>query len=88
MTRFDKSIDWLEMYVSDRESMQNTMIRNMSADLDAGYDYFGKSIKQQRVAIDEFRAKFDAVLDMFKTMSEEQVNRWCFYELKKLGAIE
>ena len=88
MTRFDKSIDWLEMYVSERESMQNTMIRNMSADLDAGYDYFGKSIKQQRAAIDEFRAKFDAVLDMFKTMTDDAVQHWCFYELKKLGAIE
>ena len=88
MTRFDKSIDWLELYIADRDGMLSTMIRNMSADLDAGYDYFGKSIKQQRAAIDEFRAKFDAVLDMFKTMSEEQVNRWCFYELKKLGAIE
>ena len=88
MTRFDKNTDWLELYVSDRESMQDTMIRNMSADLNAGYNYFGESIKRQRAAIDEFRAKFDAVMDMFKGMTDDAVQHWCFYELKKLGAIE
>lgn len=88
MTRFDKNTDWLEMYVSDRESMQDTMIRNMSADLNAGYNYFGECIKRQRAEIDAFRAKFDAVLDMFKGMTDDAVQHWCFYELKKLGAIE
>lgn len=88
MTRFTNSIDWLEMYCTDRDGMLSTMARNMAADLECGYDYFGKSIMQQRAKIEEFRANYDKILDMFKTMSEEQVNRWCFYELKKLGAIE
>jgi len=88
MTRFTKSIDWLEMYCADRESMLSTMARNMAADLECGYDYFGKSIMQQRAKIEEFRANYDKILDMFKTMTDDAVQHWCFYELKKLGAIE
>ena len=87
MTRFTNSVDWLEMYVADRESMLDTMIRNMQADLNAGYNYFGKSIVSQRGQIDRFKEKFDTVLDMFKSMSDDAVQHWCFYELKKLGAI-
>ena len=88
MTRFSKSIDWLEMYCADRESMLSTMARNMAADLECGYDYFGCSITKQRAKIEEFRANYNKVLDMFKTMTDDAVQHWCFYELKKLGAIE
>lgn len=87
MTRFNGSIDWLEMYVADRESMLETMVRNMSSDLNAGYDYFGNSITSQRREIDRFKKSFDDVLDMFKGMTDDAVQHWCFYELKKLGAI-
>lgn len=68
--------------------MLSTMIRNMSADLDCGYDYFGKSISQQREAIDEYKKEFDREMEQFKTMDEKQVNRWCFYDMKKRGVIE
>ena len=86
MTRYSSAIDYLEIYTADRDSMLYTMVKNMQADLEAGYDYFGQSITRQRAQIDDFKRRFDSVLDMFKGMTEENVNRWCFYELKKLGA--
>ena len=88
MTRYSSAIDYLEIYTADRDSMLYTMVKNMQADLEAGYDYFGQSITRQRAQIDDFKRRFDSVIDMFKGMTEENVNRWCFYELKKLGAIE
>lgn len=51
------------------------------------YDYFGKSIVEQNKAIEKYKSDVDDTFDLFKTMDEEEVNRWCFYDLKKRGAI-
>lgn len=80
--------DWFEIWFEDRESILNTMMRNMGADLEAGYNYFGQSIIKQRQEIQKYKDETDHTLDMFKDMDEKAVNRWCFYELKKHGAIE
>jgi hypothetical protein len=79
--------DWFSVWQDDKESILQTMISNMASDLNAGYDYFGKSITQQRKTIEEYKASIDATYDLFKSMNENEVNRWCFYDLKKRGAI-
>ena len=80
--------DWFDLWFDDKQSMANIMIKNMAADLAAGYDYFGACITNQREMIDSYKARFDAEMDSFKTMDEKQVNRWCYYDMKKRGAIE
>lgn len=87
MAKFDKNVDWFEMYMEDNKSLLQTMVRNMTSDLSAGYDYFGKSIVGQRQEIEQFKRRLDDTLDMFKAMDEAAVQRWCFYELVKKGAI-
>ena len=87
MTRITDREDWFEVWFEDRESILNTMVRNMAADLNAGYDYFGQSITQQKRMIAGYKEETDSTLDMFKGMTEKEVNRWCYYELKKRGAI-
>lgn len=87
MARITDRNDWFDVWFEDRESILNTMVRNMASDLNAGYDYFGQSITQQKQEIAEYKAQTDKTLDMFKDMDEKAVNRWCFYELKKHGAI-
>lgn len=79
--------DWFEIWEDDKESILQTMIKNMASDLDHGYDYFGKSIMEQKKSIEEYRQEIDNAYELFKTMDEKQVNRWCFYDLKKRGAI-
>lgn len=79
--------DWFELWFSDKQSMIDTMIRNMAADLEAGYNYFGKCITEQREMIDQYKTQFDAEMDAFKTMDDKQVNRWCYYDMKKRGVI-
>lgn len=88
MIRYDNSENWFGIWVEDRKAMQETMVRNMTADLNVGYDYFGTSIVCQRFLIDEYKRQTDAQLDRFKTMREEEINRWCFYDLVQKGAIE
>ncbi len=78
---------WFEMWFSDKQSLVETMVKNMQADLDAGYNYFGDCIKRQRKEIDEYKAEFDRQVDAFKAMEEKQVERWCYYDMKKRGAI-
>ena len=87
MARITDRNDWFDVWFEDRESILSTMVRNMASDLNAGYDYFGQSITKQKQEIAEYKAQTDKTLDMFKDMDEKAVNRWCFYELKKNGAI-
>ena len=80
--------NWFEMWFQDKKAMLATMISNMAADLNAGYDLYGTSIIKQQKMIDEYRKDFEDQMDKFKEMEDKQVNRWCFYDLKKRGAIE
>ena len=79
--------DWFEIWFEDKQSMIETMTSNMAADLQAGYDFFGNSIQNQMRDIQEYKNRFDAQMEDFKFMEEKAVNRWCFYDLKKRGAI-
>lgn len=87
MARITDRNDWFDVWFEDRESILNTMVRNMASDLNAGYNYFGQNITRQKQEIAEYKVQTDKTLDMFKDMDEKAVNRWCFYELKKHGAI-
>ena len=80
--------DWFDLWFEDKKSMVSTMVQNMASDLKAGYDFFGDCIKGQRKAIEDYKEDIDRTLDMFKAMDEAAVNRWCFYDMKKRGAID
>lgn len=86
--RYNKNIDWFSLWEMDKKSIITTMYRNMAADLAAGYDLYGKSITQQRQLITQYETEYSNTLETFKTMTEEQINHWCFYDLKQRGAIE
>lgn len=84
---------WFDIWYGDKESIIATMVQNMADDLNAGYDYFGKSIMEQRKMIEEYKAQFDAEYEMLKGIvlqyadGEKRVERWCYLDLKKRGAI-
>lgn len=87
MARVTDRNDWFDIWFADKQGVIDCMTRNMAADLEAGYDYFGNSIRSQREAIETYKAEFDRQVDEFKMMDEKQVNRWCFYDMKKRGVI-
>lgn len=78
---------WFDLWYEDKEGILNTMLKNMRADLDAGYDYFGKSITQQREDIDNYKKKFDEEVEMLKNKTPKETEHWCKLDLKKRGAI-
>lgn len=88
MAKFTDCDAWFEMWHDDKQCIIDTMVHNMQADLEAGYDYFGNSIKQQREEIDAYKADFDNQMSKFWTMTHEDVEKWCFYDLVRRGAIE
>lgn len=88
MARITDSNDWFEIWFKDKQSIINTMIKNMAADLDACSKIVVPCIRKQQADIETYKAQFDEEMDMFKDMEEKAVNRWCYYDLKKRGAIE
>lgn len=87
MARLTERNDWFDLWYDDKNSIIDTMARNMAADLAAGYSYFGQSIVKQRREIAQYKEQMDAEIDAFKEMDEKEVNRWCYYDMKKRGAI-
>lgn len=41
MARVTERDDWFEIWFTDKKAMIETMVHNMAADLENGYDYFG-----------------------------------------------
>lgn len=87
MARITDRNDWFELWVEDKNSIIETMVRNMTADIEAGHSYFGDSIKKQRRDLENYKRQMDEEIDRFKVMEEKEVNRWCYYDMVKRGAI-
>lgn len=79
--------NWFEIWFADKMSVIEIMIRNMQADLEAGYNPHGGSISRQRREIDAYKAAFDAKMEQFAEMPEDKVQRYCHYDLLRRGVI-
>ena len=79
--------DWFKMWVEDKESIMATMSRNMVADLEAGYSFWGNSIQKQMAEMNAYKEKYDAELEQIGQMDEKKVQHWCYIQLLKAGAI-
>lgn len=79
--------DWFILWEEDKNAMLETMQANLASDLAAGYNPYGLAIMNQRNDIAVYMRGIADAYDMFKTMDETSINRWCFYDLKKRGAI-
>lgn len=79
--------DWFELWYQDKMSILETMKSNRQADIYAGHDPNGISIKRQDVEIHDYWQSIERQLLEFVRWENKQVNRWCFYDMKKRGAI-
>ena len=79
---------WQDMLFSDKRTILATMARNMAADLDNGYDFFGTSIQRQIREMTVYANSIEALESEFNAMPEERRERYAFNLLKKSGAIE
>ena len=80
-------MNWFEMWVSDMESILETMVRNMVSDIECGYNPHGNCIMKQNAAITEYKARFDKRMKQFREMTPQQVSHWCYMDLRRRGAI-
>lgn len=85
---FDKQVFWQEMWINDKRSMVETMLRNIAADIAAGYNPVGDCIKNQREELRKYEEQFDRELMALADMTEEKAERWCKYDLIRRGAVE
>ena len=65
MARVTDSKEWFETWYEDKQSMVCTMIKNLTSDLEAGYNPFGNSIRNQRAEIDRYTIQFEKEMDAF-----------------------
>lgn len=79
---------WQDMWISDKRSMVETMLRNIAADIAAGYNPVGDCIKRQREELRKYEEQFDRELMALADMTEEKAERWCKYDLIRRGAVE
>ena len=79
---------WFEMLIADKKCTLQTMHRNMAADIEAGYNPMGNSIQRQITEINAYKADFDSLLDKIALMDESKIERFCYMQLLKSGAIE
>lgn len=86
--RYDKNVNYLEMWSDDKRAIIATMHRNLAADLENGYNPTGAAVTKQRAEIDAYIAEYNKQLDNFVFMSDEQTNKFCYYDMIKRGVIE
>ena len=82
-----KWFDYFDMWFTDKQEVLSTMVKNMQADLDTGYNYFGNSIAKQRETIDRYKKDFDVQMERFYSMDIDKVGKWCYYDMKRRGVI-
>lgn len=87
MARITERNDWFGIWYDDKCAMIETMTRNMQADLEAGYNPAGHSIRKQTVEIEEYEMRFDREMELLKYMDWGKVQHWCYMDLKKRGVI-
>ena len=80
-------MEWFKLWYEDKQSLLDTMVHNLTADLNAGYSWWGQSASRQREEIAEYKARFDDEIEMLKLMDEKKAERWCRLDLIKRGAI-
>ena len=82
-----EKMDWFAIWKGDKESIIDIMVKNMVSDLENGYDYYGKSIREQREMIDGYKQEFDLQMKALGLMDEKKVQWWCYMDLLRRGAI-
>lgn len=88
MSRVTDRNDWKEIWTLDKQSIIKTMRQNLASDLVAGYDVFGMNIQKQLLEIAAYEDDFNRKVSEMNRMTDVAANKYCYYDLKKRGAID
>lgn len=88
---YDKSTDYYHMWKADKENIIRTMYRNMTDDLNAGYDPMGDTINRELSDIAEYKAAYkvlcDTIIEMALDHDWQFINKWCYKDMIRRGVI-
>jgi len=87
-TKFSDCDNWVEMYHADKQSIIETMIDNLSADLKAGYNPTGLSIMRQLVELAEYKQEYGRESEQLSALLPQYAERRAFENLRRSGAID
>lgn len=89
MNSYNKNTDYFKIWLDYEKSILDTMVENMVFNLEAGYDYFGTSIEKQKAEIENYKHQVDDQLEIMAKFSHDpKINKWCYMDLIRRGAIE
>ena len=79
--------DWFEIWCEDWEGLITTQSLNIKAELDAGWKWKSDRVQHEVNVLNQFQNTYRLQLGRFAEMEEKQVQRWCYYDLLRRGAI-
>lgn len=82
---YDRTIDFQSMWIADKKSIMETMHRNMTDDINAGYDPTGLSIRNQLAELSAYTEKFNA--ELMALADHKNPNYWCYLDMVRRGVI-
>ena len=85
--KFSDRNDWFDLWRSDKDAMIRTMVSNLHADLEAGYQPTGDSVGRQLATIADYRNNVNVQIMRLLNMAPDQRGRWCFDDMKRRGTI-
>lgn len=85
MTRGRK--DWFDVWCADWEGLIETQARNVQSEIDAGWKYKSDRVQNELRILNKFNGEYRRQLGRFASMEDKEVNRFCYYDLLRRGAI-
>ena len=82
-----KGVDYVQLYIADKQSMLHTMYSNMAADYLCGYQPFGNSMVQSKAQVAAYEYQYAQEREALERMDDKSAQRWAYNDLKKRGAI-
>ena len=86
--KFEKGVDYVQLYIEDKRSMLYTMYSNMASDLFHGYDPLGQSMTRSKAEVAAYEYQYVQELEALKRMDSEHAQRWAYNDMIKRGAID
>ncbi len=79
--------DWFDVWCADWEGLIETQARNIQSEIEAGWKYKSARVQNEIRILNEFNGEYKMNLGRFGGMTDEEVNRYCYYDLLRRGAI-
>lgn len=79
---------WRDMWIADKRGSLATMLRNIAADLDAGYNPIGDNVRRQIEDATAYRHAVDRREREIEYLPSDKRERAYYNDLIKTGAID